>query len=281
MIYDCFTFFNELELLELRLHELAPVVDHFVLVEATRTFSGQPKPLYFEENKSRFYDYLPKITHIVVSDFPSAGEDRWTLEYYQRDAISRGLRECQPDDIVIVSDIDEIVRSQAIEEYKDKPGIKFFRQRQYYYFFNCVCTSITWDRAKMVFYRDLRSPQWLRDYPKLSTHRPSKLQKKRAKYGHRIKQLIGPKDVYIDDGGWHFGYLGGLERIQQKIRSFSHSEYDKEEFLDLERLQRVIEHGEDLYGRNMNYQFIPLDDSFPRYLRDHPKRFASMIRAVS
>lgn len=271
MIYDCFTFYNELDLLELRLHELAPVVDRFVLVEATKTHSNQPKPLYFEENKARFSEFLPKIIHIVVSDFPSEPENRWILENYQRNAIMRGLEDCRPDDVVIVSDIDEIVRAEAVLANKGKPGIKFFRQRLYYYFFNCMCTNLTWKQAKMAFYRDLHSPQWLRDYP--GQKHPTRLHK----YWYRIKRLIGPKDVFIDDGGWHFSYIGGVDSIKLKIKSFAHSELDKEEFLEPDRILSAIERGEDLFGRGLKYEFVPLDDSFPRYLVENRERYRSMI----
>jgi len=281
-VYDCFTFFNELELLELRLHELDAVVDRFVLVEASLTFSYKPKPLVFAQNKERFERFLPKITHVVVSEFPEAGGNRWMAEYFQRDAIARGLQACEPDDVIIVSDIDEIVRAQAVLENKDRPGIKFFRQRQYYYYLNCAQKQGIWDRAKMAFYKDLHSPQWLRDYPRPPVPHPTKWQKKCAKYRHRLKQIMGPADIFVDNGGWHFSYLGGLERIREKIKAFSHAEYDNEEFLALERLRRVLQSGEDLYGRrNMAFEFVPVDKTFPRYLREHPERFSEMIREIT
>lgn len=278
MIYDCFTFFNELELLELRLHELAPVVDRFVLVEATRTHSNLEKPLYFEQNKQRFAQFLPKIIHVVVSDFPAVVKDRWILENYQRNAISRGLQDCQPNDVIIVSDIDEIVRPQAILEYKDYPGIKFFRQRLFYYFLNCECSNLVWDAPKMAFYKDMRGPQWLREYPK--PWYPRKWQRSLAKRWIELQKFTGKKDIVIDEGGWHFSYLGGIDRILQKISAFAHSEYDKDEFLQAGNLLRAIENGEDLFGRNNKFRFVPLDASFPRYLLENQERFATLIRPL-
>jgi hypothetical protein len=279
MIYDCFTFFNELELLELRLHELDSVVDRFVLVESTRSHSNQPKPLYFEDNKSQFERFLPKIEHIVVSNFPTSVQDRWVLENFQREAIMRGLRNCRPEDVVIVSDIDEVVSAQAVIDYKDKPGVKFFRQRLYYYFLNCNCVGSVWDRAKMVFFRDLRSPQWLRDYPGPSIPNPTRRQKKWAKFQHKLSQALGTEDIFIDQGGWHFSYLGGVDRIKLKIHSFAHAEYDSPEFLESERLLQIIERGEDLYGRkDQQYKFVPLDHTFPHHLLEHTDRFQAMIR---
>lgn len=279
MVYDCFTFFNELELLELRLHELEPVVDRFVLVEATLTHSCKPKPLYFEENKSAFRRFLPKIIHIIVSDFPPFTGDRWIQENFQRNAIARGLKDCRPDDVVIVSDVDEIVRAQAVSENIDKPGVKFFQQKLFYYFLNCQQIKSVWDRPKMVFYRDLRSPQWLRDYPNPSISQTSKIEKKVVKYKHRLMQLLGPKDIYIENGGWHFSYLGGIERIQQKINAFAHSEFDKTEFLQPDKLQSSIELGEDLYKRKgIKFELIPIDDSLPSYLLNNIGRYNSLIK---
>jgi hypothetical protein len=96
MIFDCFTFFNELDILEIRLNEMAPVVDRFVLVEASKTFQGADKPLYFNENKARFAPFLDKIEHVIV-DFPEdpslyrkASSQAWAREYFQRDQIAQG-----------------------------------------------------------------------------------------------------------------------------------------------------------------------------------------------
>src|SRR5271156_187621 len=115
MIYDCFTFFNELELLELRLNELAGVVVKFVLVEATKTFSNKPKPLHFQENRARFAAFENKIIHVVVEDAPDTS-DAWVIERFQRNAIERGLRGCKPDDWVLVSDLDEIPRATVVDK---------------------------------------------------------------------------------------------------------------------------------------------------------------------
>jgi hypothetical protein len=174
MIYDCFTFFNELELLELRLHELSGVVDKFVLVEATRTHSNQPKALVYQENRARFQEFHDKIIHVVVDDMPNA-KNAWALENFQRECIARGLVSCRPDDLVLVSDLDEIPRATtvtlAIHELpfrnnivsncvhgilNSRPVTRFFRikgirrfarrydpfvlrfqQRQYWHFMNC------------------------------------------------------------------------------------------------------------------------------------------------
>jgi len=105
MIYDCFMFFNELDLLEVRLNELNDVVDKFIISECTRTFSNQPKELIFQKNIDRFKDFLHKIEYMVIDekDLPYF-DAAWTYENYQRDIMARALANCSPEDIIIISD---------------------------------------------------------------------------------------------------------------------------------------------------------------------------------
>ena len=117
MIYDCFSFFNEFDILDIRLHELNDIVDRFVLVEAPRTYRGEKKPLYFAENKERYSEFLEKIIHVVVDDLPTPiNGDRWPPQIFQRRQLIRGLSSCSMDDIVIFSDLDEIPEASVIKE---------------------------------------------------------------------------------------------------------------------------------------------------------------------
>ena len=86
-VYDCFTFYNEFELLELRLKSLWDVVDCFVIVEADKTFTNKPKPFYFWERQDDFKEFFPKIRHLPVEmNVPYAGTGDWAIEHAQRDA---------------------------------------------------------------------------------------------------------------------------------------------------------------------------------------------------
>ena len=122
MIYDCFIFFNEIDLLDLRLNELDSVVDKFVIVESTETFSKKKKTLFFNENKERFSKFKDKIIHIIVDDSPELTKTssdpggRWNIEHFQRNCIERGLVDCKPEDIILVSDVDEIPRKSSIKK---------------------------------------------------------------------------------------------------------------------------------------------------------------------
>ncbi|MBR5913339.1 MAG: hypothetical protein IKZ58_03100, partial [Selenomonadaceae bacterium] len=115
-VYDCFTFYNEFELLELRLKSLWDMVDYFVLVEADKTQNNVPKPFLFGERISEFKEFLPKIRHIPMRmnfDYKGAGD--WTLENEQRNSIVYGLTDASPDDLIFISDLDEIPSPDIIQ----------------------------------------------------------------------------------------------------------------------------------------------------------------------
>jgi len=123
-IIDCFIFYNELDLLTYRLNILDDIVDYFVIVESTHTFTGKEKQLYFNENKHKFERFNEKIIHIVVDDFPFRnpnGNEVWANEYFQRNAISRGLERIHNldmDDIIIIADLDEIPAPKILSDIK-------------------------------------------------------------------------------------------------------------------------------------------------------------------
>ena len=137
MIYDCFTFFNELDLLEIRLNVLKNVVDRFVLVEATRTFTNHPKELVYLQNKERFAEFSDRIIHVIVDEFP-AYKTAWHYESHQRNEISRGLENAQPSDTVLIGDVDEIPDPEMVKRYAQncKSKIYVFDQTYYSYFLN-------------------------------------------------------------------------------------------------------------------------------------------------
>lgn len=260
MIYDCFTFFNELDLLEIRLRELAGTVDTFVLVEADKTFTGKPKELYFEKNKKRFAEFQDKIIHVVVRDMPAAPQDAWEMEHYQRNAIMRGLHQCQPDDYVIISDVDEIPSAEAIKGFSGRLGI--LDQRLFYYKLNCLCVTGSWQRSVIVRKALLSSPQAARN---MATD---------------MKQLL--QTPLIANGGWHFSYLGDEDTIQNKINSFSHQEYNREEYNKLSSIAQKSSEGLDLFGRSDHvFRFVPIDKSFPQVIFKNPARYAKMIHPLT
>jgi beta-1,4-mannosyl-glycoprotein beta-1,4-N-acetylglucosaminyltransferase len=144
MIYDCFPFFNELDLLEIRLNTLCDVVDKFVIVESAKTHRGNDKPLYFQTNKERFANFLDKIIYVQCV-FPPEVKSSWGRENYQRNKIADGLYDAKDDDYIILSDLDEIPSVQAIEYAKKTPRtVSVFDQRLFFYFLNCENKNNKW-----------------------------------------------------------------------------------------------------------------------------------------
>lgn len=280
MIYDCFTFFDELDLLELRLEVLWETVDRFVVVEGDRTFTGAPKPLHFAENRERFKPFMNRITHVVVRDFPPHTGSAWEYEAFQRNAIARALGECGPDDAVIVSDVDEMVSPDAVRRAISLPGLKAFRQRLFYYFLNCQVAGVVWDKPRMVSFRDYTSAQELRVFsgkPDFGRAWPLRAARRIA-WNLRGRPRRGI--TFVPDGGWHFSYLGSAERMLAKIKAFSHTEYDTPEVADIKAIRRRVERGQDLFGRRHRLKLVPVDDTFPEPVRRNPGRYASLIRGA-
>ena len=117
MVYDCIPFFNELDILNLRLHVLNSYVDKFIIEEATVTFSGEPKELCFEKNKEMFREFLPKIEYIVVDNSP-VNTTTHLRDKFQKNALEKGLADAGENDMILLSDVDEIPNPRVLQELK-------------------------------------------------------------------------------------------------------------------------------------------------------------------
>jgi hypothetical protein len=257
MIYDCFTFYNELELLKIRMEVMDSVADFFVIVEANRTFSNQPKVLYFKENKNLFKKFEKKIIHIVVNDMPGNPIDAWEMEHFQRNAITRGLVNCTKEDYVIISDLDEIPNPDKIREFKGEFAI--LEQDIFYYKLNCKVITEQWRRAVILKLENLSTPQKLRDFV----------------------QSVNEVEI-IKKGGWHFSYLGSPDFISEKIKSFSHQEFNNEKYNNLNVIKgRILKH-EDLFGRELSImRFVEIDSSFPRFIFINRNKLTHLIHYLT
>ena len=277
MVYDCFQFFNELDILKIRLNVLAPVVDKFVISEATETFSGLKKPLYYEENKELFAEFQDKIIHVVVDDTPQG--DTHYRDTFQKNAVTRGITGCKDEDIIIFSDLDEIPNPDKIREilqnfHEDK--IYHFAQRLFYCYLNMeeVSGSLLsyagefegvehkkWIGTKMCSYKLLREQNL-----------------KLGELRFPERKEIG---IRVEDGGWHFGYMGGhgekdiKKRVQEKVVSAAHQEYNSKHVLS--NVTDQIKDGKDIFGRNAQFVRCEIDDSFPQYIREHQDELDFLI----
>jgi len=272
-VYDCFLFFNELDLLEIRLNELNDVVDKFVLVESSLTHSSKKKPYYFEESKDKFSNFLYKIIHIKVDDTPDIPprpgrmgtfHNRHDIEWFQRDCAGRGLVSCSDDDVILLSDVDEIPRPESVIKAseilsKDENAIVSFKQGLYYYYLNGLCMK-----------GSIAEPWWgttaclHKRYPGAQNMRNTKASNKNI----------------IDNTGWHFSYIGGADSIALKIESFSHAEFDNEAVKDRSRIKKVIESGIDLFERHDKPKqvYVTFDESFPKYALNNREKFSHLIK---
>ncbi len=277
MVYDCFQFFNELDILKLRLNVLDPVVDRFVISEATTTFSGIPKPLFYEENKEMFREFEHKIIHVVVDDTPEGyTHDRDT---FQKNAVGRGLKDAKDDDIVIFSDLDEIPDPDKIKniiENFDDTKIYHFAQRLFYCYLNMEEIS-----GKLLSYAGdfdgVPRKQWIGS----KMCRYSLLMKQGLQLGELRFPERKKDGIRVDDGGWHFGYMGGhgqsdvKARVKEKVVSAAHQEYNKAEVLS--DVTDRIKDGKDIFGRDSEFIVTEIDDSYPKYLREHLKEYDHLI----
>ena len=277
MIYDCFQFFNELDMLKIRLNVMSPIVDKFVISEATETFSGLKKPLYYEENKEMFAEFADKIIHVVVDDTPEGyTHDRDT---FQKNAVTRGLKDCTDEDIIIFSDLDEIPNPEKIKEIlKDfqEDKIYHFAQRLFYCYLNMEEVSGNllsyagefegverkkWIGSKMCSYKLLREQN---------------LMLGELRFPERKE--IG---IRVEDGGWHFGYMGGhgekdiKKRVQEKVISAAHQEYNSKHVLN--QVTDQIKDGKDIFGRDAKFIRCEIDESFPVYVREHQDELSYLI----
>ncbi len=259
-IYDCFSYWDEDLLLDLRLNILNKYVDYFVIVEGNKTWQNNPKKLRFDIEK--FKKFKNKIIYVPVEDMPE-GDNPWIRENYQRNCISRGLTHSNKDDWIIISDLDEIPNLELIYKFKSRMRFAVFKQKHFYYKLNLQSQKNPfWYGSRVCLKKYLKSPQWLRGlkFKKRPLWRLDKL---------RLNNII-------ESGGWHFCNLKTPEELLYKYKnlcetndSYIFNQKIDEKYLDLESIKEKINLGEDIVGRDEVYKEIKIDKSFPSYILDN------------
>lgn len=275
-LYDGFAFFNELDLLDIRLKELYDVVDHFIIVEATRTFQKNPKPLYYLENKDRFKQYADKIIHVVVDKYPNfftkfRVPHAWDYDNHQKEFILKGLVNAAPDDVVIVSDVDELPLRSKVLAYKDSPKTCVFEQYFNYYFLNSVCTHSNDAPAKL----NRNGFGYWRGPVMIRRKNIQSIKKTRM-----MRDLDAPEVTIIENGGWHFSWLGGIDTIIKKIEAWTHPEYNTAEMKNRAYIESSIRAGKSIFDPNTTFKLIDLhntDLELPVALRENPEKYNHLI----
>ncbi|MGN0854453.1 MAG: hypothetical protein ACI4R9_02905 [Kiritimatiellia bacterium] len=272
MIYDCFSFFNELDLLEIRLRTLDSVVDRFVLSESRFTHTGKPKPLYYRENAARFKAFADRIIHVVAAD-PEPPRDgpedeafSWMRENAQRNAtVDAILPRLRDDDLLLVSDLDEIPSPHAVRAARRLGRPVRFRQRMYYYYANYRnCTSPYWYGTVALTFRDFKDA---RTYRHLETGLAFPSSRRAAPSASKVRAL---KTIRIlHDGGWHFSYLGGLPMIRRKLASIVEGSLAGD--VSDAFIADCLAGGYDIFRRGERYFAEPAKRGFPPALADFPQ----------
>ena len=265
-IYDCIQFFNEEHILELRINILNEFVDFFVIVESTVDHQGKSKKLNFDINK--FKKFNDKIIYIVVDDTKEAikkphigGES--LVEQHQRNSIMRGLKKCEDDDLIILSDVDEIPDLTKLNEFNKKNKYFVFAQKAFAYKLNLLNKSENnWHGSKMCLKKYLKSPQWLRNlkfkkYPFWRIDKPQNIQ-------------------IIENGGWHFAYLLDAEGISKKIKSFAHGEDNKRDNTDVDKIEKKMEEFRHP-TKGFDLERITIDNSYPEYILKNKEKLKKWI----
>jgi beta-1,4-mannosyl-glycoprotein beta-1,4-N-acetylglucosaminyltransferase len=248
-IIDCFTFYNEMDLLTYRLNILNDVVDYFVIVESTHTFIGKEKKLFFNENKVLFEKFNEKIIHIIVDDFPYKhpninihNSEQWVNENFQRNQIKRGLDKLDLNDeaIITITDLDEIPDPVLLVKIKNKEitvDIHILQMDFYYYNLNSKLEEL-WNHPKIISFKK---------YKELSLSCNS--------IRHIGCQII-------EKAGWHLSYFGDSKFIKNKIEQFAHQEFNNDHFTNIEKIEKCVNSFSDLYDRNGNIMVkIPINNN--------------------
>ncbi len=267
-IYDCFSYWDEDLLLELRLNILDKYVDYFVIVEGNKTWQNNSKKLRFDIKK--FEKFKKKIIYIPVLDMPS-GNNPWVRENFQRNCILRGLVNAKKDDLIIISDLDEIPNLEQLNKFNRRMRFAVFKQMHFYYKINLQSQKNPfWYGSRICVMKYLKSPQWLRNlkFKKRPFWRLDKL---------RLNNIL-------DSGGWHFCNLKSPEELLYKYKNlcetndpYVHNEKIEEKYLNIDEIVKKINLGEDIVGRDENYVKIELNKSFPKYILDNIKSYKKWI----
>ncbi|MDB3888240.1 hypothetical protein N9341_01725 [Candidatus Pelagibacter sp.] len=293
-IFDCFMYFDEEIVLDLRLNTLDKYVDYFVIVESTFTHKGDKRKLRF--NHEKFEKFKNKIIYLVYEDEPDGitevyendSENEKYKKYVlnagyrengQRNFIEKGLDKADNEDVILVSDVDEIPNLENINFNTIKQKLILFKQSMFYYKFNLKLPNLNWTGTKACSKKNLHNPQWLRNI-------------KDKKYPfYRLDILFSDKryiDVkFIDNGGWHFSNIKNAKDIEFKLKSYLHHRDFELNSMTAEEIEKIIDNKQAIYDLrvdkrvnkigNGNYlEKYPLD-KLPKYLQSNLNKYQKWI----
>ncbi len=258
-IFDCFMYFDEEIVLDTRLNYLDPYVDYFVIVESCFTHRGDRRKLKFDIKKFekfkdkliyKVYEEIPdKIETVLDSDNESTKSGKYIMnalyrENGQRNFIKEGIKQADEEDLILISDVDEIPNLSKINFENIKQKIILFKQEMFYYKFNLKLPGIEWTGTKGCKKKHLINPQWLRNI------------KDRRYPFYRLDVLFSEKKFInvkiINNGGWHFSNIKSAEEIEHKLKSYlHHREFDLEP-LDTEGIKKIMANKQAIYDLSVD-----------------------------
>lgn len=264
MIYSCFTFNGEYDILEIHLSILSPHVDRFVIVEGTETFSGKPKPLYWQERaEGRFDEWEDKITNVVVrgyrdDEIANLVTDEFKMElpffraFWQKECIRKGLDKAKDEDVVIYGDVDEVLNPEILKMSFDK--VFNLEQLNYCYYLNNR-SSERWIGTVVGKWGDIKQKT--------------------------LKHWRATHTNVLPNGGWHFTSMGGIDQVRHKLESYDHQEFNTPETQAL--LEERMANNQDYLGRGHDWLGTPftytVDESgLPNYLLENMERYKHLWR---
>jgi beta-1,4-mannosyl-glycoprotein beta-1,4-N-acetylglucosaminyltransferase len=258
-IYDCFTYFDEKLLLDFRLNCLDKYVDKFIIVECMYSHKGEKKGFNLDLNAIK--KFKNKVIYIKVIKKPSnlniikKNDDQNTInskhilngyiwDHFQRNKIIDGLKDCEPNDIIIISDLDEIPNLKNICFSKINEKIIIFRQKILFYKFNLLYKNRFWFGSRACKKKYLLSPQWIRDV-------------KHKKYNPlRIDLLLSKKKyfdiLHINNGGWHYTNLKSASDIYKKLRNYAHYREFELSGVKLRDIKKIIKNKIAIYNHEVD-----------------------------
>lgn len=269
-IFDCFIFNDEINLLKIRFNILNNYVDYFVICESKYDHNKKLKKFNF--NLNLFPEFKKKIIYIKITQ-PQKSDDPWINQSNQRNTLVKGIKKAKLDDYIIYSDVDEIPNPLTIQEFINS-NYKFgiFMQYLFYYKLNLLSknTYNQWEGSRICKKKYLKSFEDIR----------ANIRKKNLRYKfYRIDKFYLEKNIkLINNGGWHFSYLMNAKEIIKKIKSSTHTEYNRKEYLNSKIIEEKIRQGKDLFNRTDTFNKIKFTNKiYPKYLVKNKKKFKDLI----
>ena len=293
-IFDCFMYFDEEVVLDVRLNVLSKYVDYFVIVESTYTHKGEKRELLFDHKK--FQKFKDKIIYLIYDESPkdieqisiNDNEDEKSQKYIfnaafrengQRNFISKGLDKASSNDLILISDVDEIPNLENLNLDRIKEKIILFNQDMFYYKFNLRLPDLVWTGTKACKKKHLKSPQWLRNI-------------KDRKYPlYRLDTFFSETKYisikFINKGGWHFSNVKTAAEIEHKLKSYLHHREFDENPMSKNEISEIIKNKQAIYdlkvdkrinkiGDGSKLEKYPLD-KLPKFLQDNLNNFQKWI----